>query len=260
MDKQGNTKNLIPSLMAVDFTEEKLSILLTSMELKVIYQGEWQLPKLESENEWSWEIGGRIATSFIQDKKPYYALAIAVGCPGIIDNSNGVILDSRGNNTFKDFHITDAIRRHIDTPIAVLDRVQAMFHRVTGLNKNQDNNDALFIYFEDGFCISTIKVGGLYFPGDYFQFGKNSSKHAITLDQEQLSKKIFEIANSLDLKKIYMHSKETSNLIDEIITTLSGWDRKIDVTRPVVNEDTTLKGLIDIASSIAYENQTVIFR
>ena len=47
MDKQGNTKNLIPSLMAVDFTEEKLSILLTSMELKVIYQGEWQLPKLE---------------------------------------------------------------------------------------------------------------------------------------------------------------------------------------------------------------------
>ena len=199
-------------------------------------------------------------SSFIQDKKPYYALAIAVGCPGIIDNSNGVILDSRGNNTFKDFHITDVIRRHIDTPIAVLDRVQAMFHRVTSLNKNQDNNDALFIYFEDGFCISTIKVGGLYFPGDYFQFGKNSSKHAITLDQEQLSKKIFEIANSLDLKKIYMHSKETSNLIDGIITTLSGWDRKIDVTRPVVNEDTTLKGLIDIASSIAYENQTVIFR
>ena len=115
-------------------------------------------------------------------------------------------------------------------------------------------------FIEDGFCISTIKVGGLYFPGDYFQFGKNSSKHAITLDQEQLSKKIFEIANSLDLKKIYMHSKETSNLIDGIITTLSGWDRKIDVTRPVVNEDTTLKGLIDIASSIASENQTVIFR
>ena len=57
-----------------------------------------------------------------------------------------------------------------------------------------------------------------------------------------------------------MHSKETSNLIDGIITTLSGWDRKIDVTRPVVNEDTTLKGLIDIASSIASENQTVIFR
>ena len=37
-------------------------------------------------------------------------------------------------------------------------------------------------------------------------------------------------------------------------------NRKIDVTKPVIKEDTTLKGLIDIAASIAYENQIVVFQ
>ena len=79
MCKQEKTQELEPALLAVDFTEEQLSILLTSIEFETIYQDNWQLPKLESENAWSWEIGGRIATSFIQNKKPYYALAIAIG-------------------------------------------------------------------------------------------------------------------------------------------------------------------------------------
>jgi len=260
MGKQVNTGKLIPSLMAVDVTEKKLSILLTSIKFEIIYQDNWLLPKLESENTWSWEIGGRIATSFIQDKKPYYALAIAVGYPGIIDSGNGVIFDPRGNGTFKNFHITDIIRRHIDTPVAVIDRVQATFHGAVNLNKNQYKNDALFIYFEDEFCISTIKVNGLYFPGDSLRFRKQSPGHDIVLDKDQLSKKIFELANSLELKKIYIHSEKPLILVDEIITTLNEWERKINVTRPVIKEDATLMGLIDIAASIAHENQTVIFQ
>ena len=76
----------------------------------------------------------------------------------------------------------------------------------------------------------------------------------------RFSEKIFEIANSLELKKIYIHSEKTPTLVDEIITILSTWDRKINVTRPLVKEDTILRGLIDIASSTAYENQTVIFQ
>ena len=252
MCKQEKTQELEPALLAVDFTEEQLSILLTSIEFETIYQDNWQLPKLESENAWSWEIGGRIATSFIQNKKPYYALAIAIGCPGTIDSGNGVILDSRNNDTFNGFHITDAIRRHIDTPVAAIDRIQATFHGAINMNKNQYKNDSLFVYFEDEFCISTIKISELYFPADFFRYRKKS--------EEQLSKKIFEIANSLQLEQIYIHSEQNLTLVNKIITNMNESNRKIDVTKPVIKEDTTLKGLIDIAASIAYENQIVVFQ
>jgi len=92
------------------------------------------------------------------------------------------------------------------------------------------------------------------------RFRKQSPGHDIVLDKDQLSKKIFELANSLELKKIYIHSEKPLILVDEIITTLNEWERKINVTRPVIKEDATLMGLIDIAASIAHENQTVIFQ
>tara|TARA_B100000029_G_scaffold515965_1_gene625825 strand:- start:1070 stop:1843 length:774 start_codon:yes stop_codon:yes gene_type:complete len=257
METQDNTIELIPALVAVDFSSEKLSIRLTSIDFEIICTNNWLMPKLESENDWSWEIGGRIATSFIQNKKPYYALAIAIGCPGTVDSSSGVISDSRNNHTFQGFHITDTIKRHIDTPVAVVDRTQAIFQ---GVIKQQYDNDTLFVSFENDFCISIANVSGLYFPVELFQFRESSTTCDIVIDKDNISKKLFEICDSLGIKEVLLYSEKELPLVHDVSNIMSEYDLEIDTILPNSVENVALEGLIDIAAITSFENQTIIFK
>ena len=111
-----------PVLVAVDFTAGELRVLLTDLEGAPIEQGQWELPALESEHAWSWEVGGRIATLFATEGSQRSALAIAVAAPGTVDPLEGRLLASTGQPDWDGLSVVEALRRHYDAPVAVENR------------------------------------------------------------------------------------------------------------------------------------------
>ena len=74
------------------------------------------------------------------------------------------------------------------------------------MNKNQYKNDSLFVYFEDEFCISTIKISELYFPAGFFRYRKKSEEQLKwELDQINPSKNK---ENNIKMTKEYLKNKE----------------------------------------------------
>ena len=114
-----------PVLVALDFTADELSLLFTDMHGAPLDRGAWPLPPLPDADAWSWEVGGRIAMLFAAEGSQGSALAIAVAAPGVVDPLSGTLVHSTGQDTWDGLAVVEALRRHIDTPIACESRINA---------------------------------------------------------------------------------------------------------------------------------------
>ena len=112
-------------LVGVDFTADRLRLLLADIGGAPVHEGEWALPPLGAEEAWSWEVGGRIATLFADEGNGRSALAIAVAAPGNVDPIEGRLMRSAGQKSWDGLCIVEALRRHIDAPVAAESRVAA---------------------------------------------------------------------------------------------------------------------------------------
>lgn len=112
-------------LLGVDFTADALRVVLAERDGRVLLREQWPLPALPDEEAWSWEVGGRIATLFARDGQRRAALAIAIAAPGHVDPLAGRLLDSAGQPEWANLSIVEALRRHIDAPIAAENRTIA---------------------------------------------------------------------------------------------------------------------------------------
>src|SRR5262245_9105914 len=83
-------------LVGVDFTADRLRLLLTDEVGRRVHEGDWPLPPLPDETSWAWEVGGRIATEFAAEGQKRSALAIVVATPGSVDPVTGKLLRSTG--------------------------------------------------------------------------------------------------------------------------------------------------------------------
>lgn len=112
-------------LVGVDFTADRLRVMLADLDGEPVHSGEWPLPQLADEAAWSWEVGGRIATLFAEEGNGRSALAIAVAAPGTVDPVTGCITKTSGQPGWDGLPIVEALRRHIDAPVAAESRVRA---------------------------------------------------------------------------------------------------------------------------------------
>ena len=112
-------------LVAVDFTADELRLLFTDVHGAPIEKGEWPLPPLPTEDAWSWDVGGRIASLFAAEGSRRSALAIAVAAPGVVDPLSGTLTHSTGQDAWDGLPVVEVLRRHIDAPIACESRSNA---------------------------------------------------------------------------------------------------------------------------------------
>ncbi|MFN8585956.1 MAG: ROK family protein [Dehalococcoidia bacterium] len=132
-------------LVGIDFTADRLRIVLADLEGEPIHRGEWPLPELNDAAAWSWEVGGRIATSFAEEGNGRSALAIAVAAPGFVDPVAGCIVRGSGQPAWDGLAVVDALRRHIDAPIAAESRVKAALLGETWQGAAAGLDDVLYV-------------------------------------------------------------------------------------------------------------------
>src|SRR3546814_11600097 len=86
-----------PVRVCEDFTATTLRWLLGAPAGGVGNRQETPLPPLEDEAAWAWEVGGCISEAFAAEGQQRWALGIGVACPGVVDTTAGVLVESNAD-------------------------------------------------------------------------------------------------------------------------------------------------------------------
>ncbi len=148
-----------PVLVAVDFTADRLRVLLADLDGASIAREEWPLPALPSEAAWAWEVGGRIAMAFAREGHRRSALGIGVACPGNVDGATGHLLATSGQPEWDGLAVADALRRHLGAPVAAVNRAHAALIAETAAGVALDATDALYVSLR-GIPTAALLLGG----------------------------------------------------------------------------------------------------
>ena len=114
-----------PALVAVQFSDLTVRVVLADKSHAIIRDELFEIREMLDQEQWAWDIGGYIATVFALEGKKRSAAAIAVCCPGFVDESSGRLISSRGNPIWDDLDVVSELRGHFDVPIMATDELRA---------------------------------------------------------------------------------------------------------------------------------------
>lgn len=153
------------ALVGIDFTSATLRLRVADIDGATLIHREYSLGALESEDEWTWEIGGRIATTLAAEGSRRSALAIGVAAPGPVDPIGGRLLRSiDGQSDWDGLSIVEALRRHIDVPVIAVPRVIAGLQAERWGGAARGLADAIYLSLRGVPC-SAILAGGRLLRG-----------------------------------------------------------------------------------------------
>lgn len=159
-----------PVLVAVDFTADRLSLLLADGDGRPLDREQWPLPPLDDEEAWAWEVGGRIAACFALERQRRSALAIAVAAPGEVHPVSGRLERSTGQPAWDGLPVVELLRRHFGAPVAVENRVFAALLGETWQGAAADAEHALYVSLR-GVPHAAVLAGGRLVRGATYGAG-----------------------------------------------------------------------------------------
>lgn len=250
-------------LVGVDFTADRLQLMFTDLEGAPVYRGEWPLPSLDTEDAWSWEVGGRIARVFAEDGSHRSALAIAVAAPGQVDPLTGCITHSTGQQAWEGLHVVDALRRHIDAPVGVEDRVVSALLGETWQGAAAGIDHVLYVSLR-GVPRAAILSGGRTIRGSRFGAGAlpavpelPPSSTVPDGDIERVAGLLADAAALLDPEMVVLYAlpEHLDRLVPLLQRVLQEVAPSVRVTRSELSHQAALVGAIRMAGTLAFEGQ-----
>ena len=252
-----------PGLVAVDFSEDTLRLLLAESDGTPVLRERWPLPELATEEAWAWEVGGRIATLFARDGDRRSALAIAVAAPGPVDPVRGRLLRCNVRPEWDGMAIVEALRRHIDAPIVVENRTLVALLAETWQGAVPNSEHVLYVSFR-GVPAASLLVGGRPARGMQNRAGTLWVLPNLGLDaspnEQELPVVAGVLANAVALfDPEYVVLEGVSQYLDTLTPVLQ---RVIDEAAPgpkvkvaMLGEEAALFGAVRLAGTVAYESR-----
>ena len=250
-----------PVLVALDFTADELRLLFTDLAGAPLERGAWPLPELATERAWAWEVGGRIATLFAAEGSQRSALAIAVAAPGVVDPLAGRIEQSTGQEAWDGLAVVDALRRHIDAPVACESRTTAALLGERWEGAAQGASDLLYVTLR-GVPSAAVMAGGRAVRGARFAAGALPAMPELAAD-EPISDTDLETASGLlaDAAALLApelvvidgedgHTRRLIPLLQRVLDEVAPGPR---VAGSALGDSAALVGAARIASTLAYE-------
>ena len=249
MSDDGDEREAIAALVAIDFTGTELRLLLATLEQELIANERYDLPPLADEEAWSWEVGGRVSTLFTRDAEPLFALGIGIACPGAVHPIRGVLTESRGQDGWNELHVVDAIRRHIDAPAIAIDRAQAGLRGEMTAGAALDLTDALYVSLSQPQPAAAILAAGTIVRGAHHRPGLIEATDPVAA--------IAIAAAALDSARVILDAPEDdaerlATAVREALTAAGG---SAEVVVSELGDRAPLLGALDAASIVAYEGE-----
>lgn len=250
-------------LVGVDFTADRLRLLLTDLEGTPVHSGEWPLPPLDTEEAWSWEVGGRIARTFAEEGNGRSAYAIAIAAPGHVDPLKGEIISGSGVEAWDGLRVVDALRRHIDAPIATESRALAALLGEAWQGAAAGVDNMLYVSLR-GVPQAAILSASRPVRGAYFGAGAlpavpelPATANVADEDIEQVAGLVADAAALVDPEMLVLYALPQH--LDRLVPLLQGVLREIApnvrVARSALGHEAAVVGAVRIASTLAYEGQ-----
>lgn len=248
-------------LVGIDFTVDRLRLMLTEADGDPAHKGEWPLPAVTNEDDWSWEVGGRIASTFAEEGNGRFAQAIAVAAPGGVDPTKGRLTEGSGRPEWDGMRVVDALRRHIDAPVAVENRVAAALLGETWQGAAAGLDNVLYVSLR-GIPQAAILAGGRPVRGARFGAGALPAFPELpdlpTIppeDIEQVAGLLADATALLDPEMLVLyalpqHLDVLVPLVQRILATVTP---QVRVARAELTHQAALVGAVRIASTLAFE-------
>jgi hypothetical protein len=248
-------REVTAALVAVDFTEDQLRLLLATPDQELIASEHHALPRLDDEEAWAWEVGGRISTLFSRDGEPLFALGIGIACPGAVHPIRGVLTESRAHEGWDELHVVDALRRHIDAPAVAMDRVQAALRGEMSFGAALDATDALYLSTREGVPVAAALVAGTVVRGAHMRPGMLVASEAS--DAAGIARELAEIASMVDTGLVIVDAPEgdLELLVQATRDALGAVGALAEVAASELGERAVLLGALGAAAIVAYEGE-----
>lgn len=250
-------------LVGVDFTADRLRLMLTDLGGEPVHQGEWPLPPLDTEDAWSWEVGGRIARVFAEEGNGLSAVAIAVAAPGQVDPLTGRITRSTGQEAWEGLHVVDALRRHIDAPVGVENRVVSALLGETWQGAAAGIDNVLYVSLR-GVPQAAILSAGRTIRGSRFGAGAlpalpelPASTSVADEDIERVAGLLADAAALVDPEVVVLYAlpQHLDRLVPLLQRVLQEVAPSVRVTRSALSHQAAVVGAIRMANTLAFEGQ-----
>jgi predicted NBD/HSP70 family sugar kinase len=248
-------------LVGIDFTADRLRVLLADLDGEPIHRGEWPIPELNDEAAWSWEIGGRIATLFAEEGNGLSALAIAVAAPGAVDPVTGRLTRSTGQPGWDGLGVVESLRRHIDAPVAAESRVRAALLGESWQGAAAGLDDVLYVSLR-GVPEAAILSAGRTLRGAQFRAGGlpafpelPAAASAPSEVIEQTAGLLADAAALLDPQAIVLYGipQHLDLLVPLAQRVLAEVAPGVQVLRGALGHQAAVVGAVRIASTLAFE-------
>lgn len=248
-------------LVGVDFTADRLRLLFAEVDGEPVHKGEWPLPPLDTEEAWSWEVGGRIATLFAEEGNGRSALAIAVAAPGRVDPIAGRLTHSAGQESWGGLCVVEALRRHIDAPVAAESRVMAALLGETWQGAAMGMDNVLYVSLM-GLPRAAILAGGRPVRGARFGAGMLPAFPELDVEAgaggeiEQVAGLLADTTALVDPEVLVVdaHPRHLDLLIPLLRRVLEEVTPGVRVVRAALGDQAAVVGAIRIASTLMYES------
>lgn len=247
-------------LVGIDFTADRLRLLLTDESGRRVHEGEWALPPLADEDAWAWEVGGRIATEFAAEGQRRSALAIVVASPGSVDPVNGKLLRSTGQEGWDGLAVVDALRRHIGAPIAAESRTVCALLAEAWHGAAVGEEHVLYVSLR-GEPSAAVLAGGRPVRGAHFEAGALPAVPALAAgtlsskDAESIAGLLADATALLDPSMVVLEGEAAH--LDRLVPLLQRVLDEVapgpEVVRAEFGERAALIGAVRMATSLAFE-------
>ena len=246
-------------LLAIDFTAETLRLLMAEPGGGPLGREEWPLPELADADAWSWEVGGRIATFFARDDAKRSVLGIAIAAPGTVDAESGTLLRSTGQQTWHGMAVADALRRHIDAPVAAESRTVTALLGERWQGAAQGTDDALYFSLRDEPAVAAM-IGGRQLRGAHGEAGALPAMPELTAESpaqtlETVAGLVADASALLDPAVVVLDAAEEH--VERLVALVQGVIDEVapgpQVVQSKLGEDAPLVGAVLMAETVAFE-------
>lgn len=252
-----------PVVVGIDFTADRLRILLATIRGEPVQRAEHELPDLEDADAWAWEVGGRVSTAFAAEGNKRSAIGIAIACPGVVDSAAGTLVTSSGQPAWDGLGVVEALRAHIDAPIVALPRTQAALRGEVASGAAEGHSDVLYVTLRDQ-PAAAVLVSGRVVGGAQGRAGSLPAVPALTREAaldgaalERLTSVLADASALLDPDVVVIDGDEPQTRA--LIPVLQGVIDEVapgpSVLAAGLGENAALVGAVQAAAIVAYEGE-----
>lgn len=251
-----------PALVAVDFTADTLRVLLAEPDGTPLIRDQWPLPPLPDEDAWTWEVGGRIAALFAREGQRRSALSVAVAAPGTVDPLAGRLLHSEGQPSWDALPVVDALRRHLDAPVACENRTLAALIAEQALGAASGASDILYASLRDTPAAAMLSAGKPVRGAGFAAGALPAAPQLQAADEDSdalatVAGVLADAAALLDPQVVVLDAPPP--LVDRLVPllrrVLAEVAPDVAVRASALGEEASLLGAVRIAGTVAFEGE-----